>query len=541
MSSEEGKNRLKELADYKILDTEPEEQFNKLVAMAAAICEVPIGKISFGDGNRRWVKACVGSDPLETPLDFSFCEAVTESRKQMIISDLSKDPRFANNPMVVDSSHFRFYAGFPLISNGHVLGTLCVIDTKPRTLKPVQIEFLQILASEVLSHLKLRRTLLELNGAQAAIAEENNRFNNLVNHLKEAVFQTDYEGHWTYLSPAWTEILGYSIEESLKKSFIDYLHPDDQLLTGFEPLLNGDVTFVRRQVRYLKKSGDYCPMEVSISVTYGKKGEILGLTGTLTDITQKLINEKIMEDQRLKMIHSGRLYSLGEMAAGIAHEINNPLAIIRGAAQVLQLSVKDNSVDVLSVKETAAKIDSTVSRISKIISGLRSFARDGGTDPFVSTSIKAVITEALELCQSRFRNHGIGLIVENTETDLHIQCRPVQISQAILNLLNNAFDAIEKLERKQIRIQLIEATEVIKINVYDSGKGIPEELLAKVMQPFFSTKGPNRGMGLGLSLSKGLIESHGGSLELSTVYGWTCFTITLPKKQASPSAVRIAS
>ena len=159
--------RLKVLWQYDILDTVPEEVFDELAELASHICEAPIGLITLVDEKRQWFKARVGTSVRETTRDISFCAHAILQDELFIVSDASKDPRFKNNPLVVGQPKIRFYAGAPLKSpDGYALGTLCVVDSKPRILREEQKKSLRILARHVETQLELRRHAKELSEAR---------------------------------------------------------------------------------------------------------------------------------------------------------------------------------------------------------------------------------------------------------------------------------------------------------------------------------------------------------------------------------------
>jgi GAF domain-containing protein len=168
--------RLKVLWQYDILDTVPEEVFDDLTELAARICEAPIALISLVDEDRQWFKAKVGVTLTETSRDISFCAHAVKQQELFIIPDATKDPRFANNPLVVSDPKIRFYAGAPLITpDGYAVGTLCVIDKVPRELRPEQQQALRVLARHVMTQLELRRhakDLTEAHKAREATREE---------------------------------------------------------------------------------------------------------------------------------------------------------------------------------------------------------------------------------------------------------------------------------------------------------------------------------------------------------------------------------
>ncbi len=161
------KRRLKILWQYELLDTVPEAVFDELTELAARICEAPIALLSLVDKSRQWFKAKVGVSLTETSRDISFCAHAILQNDLFIVSDATKDERFARSPLVTTDPKIRFYAGAPLITpDGCALGTLCVIDKVPRELRPEQKQALQILARHVVWQLDLRRRSRELAQAQ---------------------------------------------------------------------------------------------------------------------------------------------------------------------------------------------------------------------------------------------------------------------------------------------------------------------------------------------------------------------------------------
>src|SRR5260370_24284917 len=150
--------RLETLRQYQILDTDSEEAFDDLTRLASYICQTPAALISLVDANRQWFKARVGIQARETPRNVSFCGHAILARDCFIIEDAVLDERFGDNPIVINAAFLRFYAGMPLWSpEGFAIGTLCVIDSKPRTLDDKQISALRMLANQVMSQLDLRR------------------------------------------------------------------------------------------------------------------------------------------------------------------------------------------------------------------------------------------------------------------------------------------------------------------------------------------------------------------------------------------------
>jgi anti-sigma regulatory factor (Ser/Thr protein kinase) len=160
------KNRLQALRRYKILDTDPEKAFDDLTILASHICQTPVALISLIDSDRQWFKSKHGVNVSETPREVSFCAVAIQQPDLFVVPDASKDPRFSSNPFVVSDPKIRFYAGAPFTSSdGHPLGTLCVVDVVPRTLTPSQEAALLALSRQVQAQFELRKNLIELRTA----------------------------------------------------------------------------------------------------------------------------------------------------------------------------------------------------------------------------------------------------------------------------------------------------------------------------------------------------------------------------------------
>lgn len=259
---------------------------------------------------------------------------------------------------------------------------------------------------------------------------------------------------------------------------------------------------------------------------------------TFSDIGEIKKSQKIIIEQQSRLEATAKLTALGDMAAGVAHEINNPLAIILGKVFLLRKAISTGKIE--NVEPALEKISSTVDRIQKIVKGLQTFASGGEQDPFETTPLKQLVEEALSFCQEKIESRSIKIMLD-IDQDIQFDCRPVQISQALVNLIHNSCDAIEALETKWIKIWARSAHDQLVLTVTDSGTGIPPEVQKKLMQPFFTTKEVGKGTGLGLSISKGLIQSHMGRIWLNTSMPNTCFVIEMPLHQENQKKEKSAA
>ena len=256
------------------------------------------------------------------------------------------------------------------------------------------------------------------------------------------------------------------------------------------------------------------------------QGKVTFTVGVSRDIT-----ESIERDQSIE--HHSKMASLGEMASNIAHEINNPLTIIIGKANQLLRAYTDKIpwADVKILANLKAIVDYS-HRIDQIVRGLRNFGRDGSSDPFETVSLRGLLEETLIFCKGQLATREIEMVI-NIPRDIEVECQPVQISQIVVNLLNNAMDAIDTSspQERKIWVDGDQSDDNVSLTIRDSGPGVPPQIVNKIMQPFFTTKGKGKGTGLGLSVSDQIAKAHNGTLKLDLGVSNNCFRMTLPKRQ----------
>lgn len=371
------------------------------------------------------------------------------------------------------------------------------------------------------------------------LSESESRLNEAQRMGKIGSFYRYFDSEKTYWSNELYQLWGFDskLGPPPYEKIIAKLHPDDaNSFLEFMTNIRLTTKMLDLEYRIISESGLEQSMRSSVIAITDEQGKIIGVKGTTRDVTESAQANRQLELQKQKLIYTSKMSSLGEMAAGISHEINNPLAIISGKVALLRNSVEAEKLVKEKFLTDLSKIDDTVKRISLIIKGLRNFSRNSEGDPFGTGDFSNIVNESLELCRARFHHHGIN-IETNLATNNTIHCRTTQVAQILLNLLNNAYDAIENLEEKWIRISSEVEGNFLKVTVTDSGKGISEQTLNKIFQPFYTTKEVGKGTGLGLSISKGIAEEHGGKLWYVKSKNTTfSFTIPLEKAQALPQA-----
>ena len=281
-----------------------------------------------------------------------------------------------------------------------------------------------------------------------------------------------------------------------------------------------------RELHAITKEGRTFPVEVGLTPV--KIDGEYHIISSIVDLTERKKTEAALQQQQIKLVQSARMASIGEMAAGIAHEINNPLTILKGRMKSIHNLLDKKDLDEVKIETITKKMDGTIDRVSSIIKGLRTFSRDGEQDLIKITTVNELVQDTFDFCKKRVEADGILLKTELMEPSVQLRCRPVQISQVLLNLIQNSRDAIIDHEHPWIEIKSWKGSNEIYLSVTDSGKGIKGHARERIFDPFFTTKEVGKGTGLGLSLSKEIIEGHGGTLALDEDSEHTRFVLSLP-------------
>lgn len=227
--------------------------------------------------------------------------------------------------------------------------------------------------------------------------------------------------------------------------------------------------------------------------------------------------------------HANKMSSLGEMAAGMAHEINSPMQSINMIAQRVQRQLKKDMSNE-DINDSMQKITTSVTKISEIIDSLRNISRDSTSDDFVETRLCDLIGDMVNMTEERFKVNNVHFDVNfhDVSENTYVQCQRLQISQVLINLVNNSFDAISESDNKWIKINTTKIADRVRFSITDSGNGITDEELERIFEPMFTTKEIGKGTGLGLSISSDIVAQHNGLLYVDKECQNTCFVLELP-------------
>ncbi|MBF0360143.1 MAG: transporter substrate-binding domain-containing protein [Oligoflexia bacterium] len=322
---------------------------------------------------------------------------------------------------------------------------------------------------------------------------------------------------------------------------INFYHQDDRAKISelvSRAINNGEKFSV--ELRIITAKGNQINVK-AIGDALKEDRKIVKIIGTFQDITERVKMEQERLQIQNQLFHSSKLASIGTLAAGIAHEINNPLAIISGYSNEMAELCKDSCKE--GNPERIAKIKSSAERIRGIVNGLRTYARQD-SEQIEKVNLHDCITETLKLIRVIYEKEGIKIETELKAVDLYLEANGGKIQQLIMNLLTNARDALlegKRSERtiriatrnisyeKEIRAIGMLASNVFELRISDNGKGIEKHILEKLFDPFFTTKDPGKGTGLGLSITHSIIESYGGKISVESEKGnGATFIISLP-------------
>ena len=342
------------------------------------------------------------------------------------------------------------------------------------------------------------------------------RFSNVIQHTVNPIQITDAGGRMVYVNPAFESASGYSKEEVIGKNpriLSSGKHAKDFWANVWTYILSGKVWI--GHLENIRKDGLPFHTELVISPIVDAQGKVIGFLGAHRDITE----QKILEQQ---LVRSQKMESIGTLAAGIAHEVGNPLTAISSLVQVIERTTTDEAS-----KERLNLINNQVTRITKIIRNLVDFSRPSA-DIIKETDVNKVIQDALNIVQYGKRVKNIQFTLELADQLPKIRSVSDQLTQVFINLLINAIDSLDG-KPGSIAVRSFEKDRVVTIEVKDTGKGILDDDREKIFEPFFTTKEVGKGTGLGLWVSYGIVKTFGGDIAVDSAVGkGTRFTITFP-------------
>ncbi|MEE8373534.1 MAG: ATP-binding protein [Dehalococcoidia bacterium] len=395
---------------------------------------------------------------------------------------------------------------------------------------------LMVVALEILALRRLREFLRESalrKRAELELEYKDEYFRALVENSSDGIYVLNADGTIRYAGSSVERLLGYPPESQLGKNLVEYVSPDEAVIVGgaFSRLIEDPGSTITIEARFRHLNGSWRTVE-AISKNLMDDVVVAGIVVNFRDVTERKEAEE--EKQRMEeQVHlAGRLAAVGELAAGVAHELNNPLSAVQAYAEFL---ASRKGLDE-SIRKDLETIYGQTQRATRITGNLLSFARRHSPERRL-ISINEVIEKSTELHAYRLRVNNIELSLEldptlpRTMADFH------QIQQILVNIVTNAEQVMTEARGEgKLCIKTEREGEVIRIIFTDDGPGIPEEDLKRIFDSFFTTKEAGKGTGLGLSICRGIVKNHGGKLyAMSKVGEGTTFVVELPIVSASQS------
>ncbi len=500
--------RLAALRSYDVLDSDPEPQFDALVKLAAHIAGVPIALITLIDADRQWFKARYGMAGAQSPRSVSFCGHAVGAGVPLVVDDALEDERFSDNPAVVGKPHVRFYAGMPLrTEEGFVLGTLCAIDTQPRHMTDEQLAMLDLLAHQAVALLEARRRHSSLHA-----------FRKTLDHVPDAITVVDVDAmRYEYVNDSAARQSGYTRAELMGRNPVDIL-PDsvrDKLRKSVAARLTPGELVTTFETVFRARDGTELPVEVVLQLIPGD-----GTRGRVVCITRDISERKRME----------RLQS--EFVSTVSHELRTPLTSIRGSlglvaggvTGVLPTEAREYVDIALANSDRLVRLINDILDVEKMQSGKLEFRLQ-------SLPLPKLLAQVLTANAHTALAYGTRIVTTTEMPDVEVTVDPDRFTQVLTNLLSNA--AKFSPSESPIEVEAVAHGDTVRISVRDHGAGIPLAFRERVFQRFaqaeMSSTRQQGGTGLGLNISKTIIDRLGGSLRFEDAEGGgTRFTIELP-------------
>ncbi len=379
---------------------------------------------------------------------------------------------------------------------------------------------------KVIGVLGIARDITEERRRDAELRRAHTRFQRLVESAWDAIFTVDALGRFTSVNEALESGLGIPREKLLEMQFIEVIEAADRpaMRQAHATAMRGERQ--RAEVRFRDQTGQLRIGSLTLT-PLADEGVVVSALGIVRDVTdERRLTEQLMQREKLAAV--------GQLVSGVAHELNNPLAGILAFSQLLMATPHSD----LAVRDAVVTMHKEAKRAAKIISNLLLFARQRPPER-AETDLNQVVLDAIELRRYALRTHQIDL---HTDLDRKLPRIPAdgsQLQQVFLNLINNAEHALyDQPGEKRLTITSRRVGDSLVVTVADNGPGVPESLVDRIFNPFFSTKKVGEGTGLGLSISDGIVREHGGQVRLVSGTGnGAAFAVELPLVADNDSAV----
>jgi PAS domain S-box-containing protein len=367
--------------------------------------------------------------------------------------------------------------------------------------------------------------ITELNKIRLEQESVANDLTQLIDTANAPIFGIDAAGLVNEWNQRAEQLTGFAKIDVMGKDLVAGFITDDYKASVKEVLdkaLQGEES-ANYEFPLYTKTGDRVDVLLNSTSRRDAYGQVIGVVGVGQDITE-------VKKSQAQVVQASKLATLGEMATSVAHELNQPLNVIRMAAGNSRRRIKSNKVnnDTEYILEKLVRIEGQTSRAAAIIDHMRMFGRKA-EEKSEMVDPREVVSNALDLLGAQLKLAGIEVVTNFPEKCSKVIGHTIQMEQVILNLLANARDAMkDNISGSRITLSITEKDGMITISSQDTGGGIPEHILSRIFEPFFTTKDMGKGTGLGLSVSYGIILEMGGTIIAENINDGAKFSITLP-------------
>lgn len=522
--SAQEQQRLEALRAYAVLDTPSEDSFDELVELVAQICDTPMALISLVDEQRLWYKARVGVSLSESPREQAFCaQAIEHPNQLMQVCDASQDARFANNPLVANEPHIRFYAGMPLCSaNGQALGTLCVLDHVSRKLTPLQRQALQVLGRQVMTLLELNRTLVQREQDRSL----NRKLARAIEHSPVSIVMANVKGNIEYVNPQFETLTGYTLPEVIGRN-PRFLQSGDKTPEEYRQLwrtITSGKTW-HGKFRNKKKNGDIFWEQASISPVMDMIGKVTHYVAVKEDITER---------QRIEAQLRAKNDDLNGFTYSVSHDLKAPLRGITGYTQELLRKHQDGMAK--RARFCLSQIDTAARSMDQLIEDLLHYSRLDAESPTATpVQLDTLIQSVLSERSYTLTEQGVALTVSAPPLTLYLWERGLR--QVLSNLFANALKFSRLASPPTISVTAEVVQDRCLIRVSDNGIGFDMKYSERIFGLFNRLVRPAEfeGTGAGLAIVKKVLDKLGGRIEVTSSPGQgSTFSVNLPYNPVMP-------